>query len=245
MEYIIAFVGGILTFISPCILPLIPIFIAYMSGLSVNELKGDNTDKPTLRIFSHSLFFVVGFTLVFSLLAALFYLFLTALGSYKIWFNRVAGLIIVIFGLHLARIIQIPFLNYEVKVNKQFKGKSFTGSFLMGVAFGAGWTPCIGPILSGILFSSSSSSNAFVAVSQLVVYSLGLGIPFILTGLLTSRFLVFFEAIKKHYRVIELIAGLFLVLLGIVVFMNWMGLLSGFFSRLFPGLSTVENIFIK
>ena len=239
MEYIIAFIGGIITFISPCILPLIPLYIAFIAGISVKSLEEKN--KPIFSIFVSSLFFVLGFTLVFSILAFLFYIIISQLGSYKIWFNRIAGLIIIIFGIHMTGLIKIPFLNYEMKYSKKIN-KGFFTPLLMGMAFGAGWTPCIGPILSGILFSSASSERPELAMLQLIIYSLGLGIPFILTGLLTNKVLSIFSFIKKHYKIIEIISGIFVIALGLIILTDKMGWLSGVFSRALPFLNNVESI---
>ncbi len=241
MNILIAFIGGIITFISPCVLPLIPIYIAYLSGVSIQDLK-ENKEKPSSRILLISIIFVLGFTVVFSILAALFYVFVESLGHYKIWFNRGAGALIVLFGLHTMKIIQIPFLNFEVRFQAKAGKKNFFSPLLMGMAFGAGWTPCIGPILAGILFTSSSSSgNGFQTVFLLVVYSLGLGIPFILTGLLTRELLGVFSFFKRHYKAVEIVSGLFLILLGLLLIFDWLGILSGFFSRFFPFLGEIEG----
>ena len=245
MNLVIAFIGGIITFVSPCVLPLIPIYIAYITGISVKDLKDSKSEKPLVRILMNSLFFVLGFTIIFSTLAALFYIFVQALGNYKIWFNRIAGAIIIIFGLHIIGIFKIKFLNFEAKFKTEVKKTGLIPSFLMGAAFGAGWTPCIGPILSGILFTGANSTNPWTAVTMLIVYSLGLGIPFILTGLLTNRLIMVFNVIKRNYRIIEIISGIFLVLLGLMLVFDWMGTLSGFFSRLLPGLGYLENKLIK
>ncbi len=237
----IAFLGGIISFISPCVLPLIPMYIAYITGVSIQQLK-EGEKKPLFKIFLNSLVFVLGFTLIFTILAAILYLFVNNLGSgFKTWFNRIAGTLIAVFGLHVMGVISIPFLNYEVKMDvKQHKG-SLISSFLMGVAFGAGWTPCIGPILSGILFTSAASSNPFSAVLLLIIYSLGIGIPFILTGLATNRLLSIFNVIKKHYKTVEIISGLFLIVLGLMIAFDLIGLVSNWFASTFPALFDIES----
>lgn len=221
----LAFLGGIISFVSPCVLPMIPMYIAYMSGISVKELEGNR--KPIFRTLMNSIVFVLGFTLIFTVLAALLYLFATSLGQFKVWFERLAGLILIIFGLHIMGVINIKFLNYEMKMKSDKKDPTLISSFVMGLIFGAGWTPCIGPILSGILFSSTSADNVWVAVLQLVVYSLGIGIPFILTGLATKALLNVFKAIKKHYKVVEIISGIFLIIIGVMLIFGWMGVISG------------------
>lgn len=244
MNVLIALAGGILTFISPCVLPLIPVYLAYITGVSFRDMSDPAVKKPYRRIIASSVLFVLGFSLVFTLLAALFYIFARSLGTYKIWFDRVAGLVLIIFGLNMAGVLKIGFLNFEVKYKKEIGKKNFLSPFLIGVAFGAGWTPCVGPILSGILFTSAQGS-VWNSVILLLVYSLGLGIPFLLTGLLTGRLLSVFAFVKKHYRAVEIIGGVFLMLLGLLLIFNGVGWLSGFFSRLLPGLANLETGLVK
>lgn len=245
MNLFIAFLGGIITFVSPCILPLIPVYLAYISGVSFQELSAPGSKKPFLRIFLSSLLFVLGFTFVFTLLAALFYIFAQFLGQYKVWFDRVAGVILVVLGLNMAGLVKIGFLNFEAKYNKEIKRRSLLSSFLIGMAFGAGWTPCIGPILSGILFTSAASANVLGSILLLVAYSLGLGIPFILTGLITNKFLSLFTFIKKHYRIVETVGGVFLILLGALLILNGVGALSGWLSKLLPGIADIEKNLVR
>lgn len=245
MNILIAFLGGIITFISPCILPLIPVYLAYISGVSFQELSAPEVRKPFLRIFLSSLLFVLGFTFVFTLLAALFYIFAQFLGQYKVWFDRVAGIILVVLGLNMMGVFKIGFLNFEVKYNKEIKRRSLLSSFLIGMAFGAGWTPCIGPILSGILFTSTASGNVLNSILLLIVYSLGLGIPFILTGLATNKFLSLFSFVKKHYRIVETVGGIFLILLGALLILNGVGALSGWLSKLLPGVTDIEKNLVR
>ncbi len=243
MLILIAFIGGIITFISPCILPLVPVYIAYMSGISVQELKESGKFSP--KILLHSLLFIAGFSIIFSALAAIFYIFIQALGPYRIWFNRVGGLLIILFGLSMMGIIRIPFLNYELRLKVSDNKKSFFGSFIMGMAFGAGWSPCVGPILSSILFTSTTQSNPIFSIFLLIIYSIGIGIPFILTGLLTNFILSVFELIKKHYKTVEIISGIFLIALGILLLLDLMGYLSGFFSSITPFSMDLETKIIN
>ncbi len=233
MGYIIAFTGGILTFLSPCVLPLVPVFIAYASGITADELEAGKS-KPFSRIFLNTILFTAGFTAVFACLSALLFIFVQFLGSYKAWFNRAAGLVIVIFGLHMAGAVNIPFLNRQARLSPDVKKNSPMSSFIMGAAFGGGWTPCVGPVLSGILFTSAAQRGPLPAVLLLVVYSMGLGVPFILTGLFTGRLLSFFRGVKKHYRVVEIISGLFLIALGVLLIFDLMGYISGAMSGIFP-----------
>ncbi len=237
-RYFIALTGGLITFISPCVLPLVPVYIAYVSGVSVTELETGSKEKPVFRIFLNTLFFVAGFSIVFSALAALLFIFLQFLGPYKVWLNRLAGFAIIIFGLQMTGVLKLSFLNREARFSPVRKKTSPVSSFIIGAAFGGGWTPCVGPVLSSILFTSASGKGgAATPVLLLLTYSAGLGVPFILTGILTGSLLSVMGAVKKHYRAVEIISGLFLIALGLLLATDYMGYVSGLFSQLIPGLN--------
>jgi len=240
----LALFAGVISFISPCVLPLVPMYIAYVSGLSVQEIQSD--ERPLMKIFINTLFFVIGFTLVFTLFAFLFYTAINTFGAdFKLWFNRVAGVFLIIFGLHTMGVFTIPFLNYQASFkNEKSQDPTLWSSFVMGLIFAAGWTPCVGPILSGILALAGNAGGMSKAAVLLVTYSLGLGIPFILTGLLTGKLLSLFKNIKKHYKLIEIIAGLFLILLGVLLLFDGLTILSNWFSQI-PGLADVESRILK
>ncbi len=243
MGFFIAFIGGILTFISPCILPLVPIYIAYITGISAQELKENKSQNR--KIFFNSLLFVLGFTVVFIVLAILLFIFSISLGSMRIWLSRIGGLIIVIFGLHLTGIFNLKFLNFQLKPQIEKKESSFFTSFLMGIAFGSGWTPCVGPILSGILLLSTQSSKLLISILQLITYSIGIGIPFIITGIFLNRMLFLINFFKMHAKKIEIISGVFLIILGITVSFNLMGIFANFFAKVFSFLLNIENILLN
>jgi cytochrome c-type biogenesis protein len=241
LSYLIAFAGGLITFLSPCILPLFPVYIAYISGITAGELEASRGQKPFYRIFINTLLFTAGFTVVFSCLSILLSIFVQILGSFKTWFNRVAGIVIVIFGLHMMGVMNIQFLNREVRFKPDVKKKSPLSSFIMGAAFGGGWTPCIGPVLSGILFTASAQNGPLTSLLMLVVYSLGLGIPFMLTGLFTERILSFFNGVKRHYRIIEIISGIFVIALGVSLIFDLTGFVSGALSGILPWPADIEG----
>jgi cytochrome c-type biogenesis protein len=220
---------------------MIPMYISYITGLSVKELREDK--RGLFRVFINSLFFVLGFTIIFTLLALILYILVSGLGEARVWFDRIAGLVIIIFGLHIMGVINIRFLNYQAKIDKKSRKTGVLSSFLMGIVFGAGWTPCIGPILSGILFTSASAQNPVLAALLLVVFSMGIGIPFILTAVATNRFLAIFEGIKRHYRTIEIISGVFLIILGVLVGLSLMEVISAWIMEALPGLAEVEFMF--
>ncbi|OHD54354.1 MAG: hypothetical protein A2Y33_03740 [Spirochaetes bacterium GWF1_51_8] len=215
VNILIAFGGGILSFVSPCVLPLIPMYLAYMTGVSVKDLETDK--KPIKKAFINSLFFVFGFTIIFTVFAAIFYIIFNNLGGVRVWVDRAVALLLIVFALHVMGVITIPFLNYEARMKTETKkDPSVISSFIMGLVFGAGWTPCIGPILSGILMTATDSGNIAGAIVMLVVYSLGLGVPFILTGIATKTLLKLFKSIKKHMKAVEIVSGVFLI--GVALF---------------------------
>ncbi|MGA2141088.1 MAG: cytochrome c biogenesis protein CcdA [Brevinematales bacterium] len=235
MRYLIALTGGMITFISPCVLPLVPVYIAYITGISVSDLESGGKNKPMARIFINTLAFVAGFSIVFSLLAALLFIFLQFLGPYKEWFNRIAGFVIIIFGLQMAGLLKFKFLSGEAKFSPAVRKISPGSSFIIGAAFGGGWTPCVGPVLSSILLTSTAGTGwtgGAISILLLLTYSAGLGVPFILTGLLTGRLFSIFAAVKKNYRVIEIISAIFLVALGVMLTAGWTGYVSGMFSKI-------------
>lgn len=223
-----------ITFVSPCVLPLVPVYIAYITGLSVKEIQSGGRDKHLLPVFINSLFFVAGFSIVFSSMAALLFIFLQFLGVYKIWLNRLAGLVIIIFGLQMMGVLNFKFLYREAKFKPAVK-KGPASAFIMGAAFGGGWTPCVGPVLGSILFTSAAGTGAITSILLLLTYSAGLGIPFILTGLLTGSLASLFAAVKKQYRLVEIISGAFIIALGLLLITDLTGYISGLFSQIFPG----------
>jgi cytochrome c-type biogenesis protein len=233
--------AGFISFISPCVLPLIPGYLSFISGVSVAELGGAEKRGENLRkVAFSSLIFVLGFSAVFISLGAS----ATAVGKFLLsnkigLFNRFAGALIVILGLHVAGIIKIPFLNYEKRFHARSKPLGILGTFLIGVAFAFGWTPCIGPILGGILGLAANQGTVGQGMLLLTFYSLGLGIPFLVTAISFNFFLGFSGFFKKHFRKIEIISGLFLVVIGLLMFFNRFGMIANWLLEAFPGLQNV------
>lgn len=212
------FVAGILSFVSPCVLPLVPGYISFISGVSLEEMK--KTKKPVhlfLRICSYSILFIIGFTVVFVSLGATATAFGDLMFSNLLILKRVAGVMIIIFGLHVAGLFRIKFLDYERRFHLQNKRVGFLNAFVLGLAFSFGWVPCIGPILAAILTYAATQETVREGILLLTVYSLGLGIPFLLTAMGIERSLEFFKKIKKHYRIIELVSGALLLIMGILI----------------------------
>ncbi|MDD5021539.1 MAG: cytochrome c biogenesis protein CcdA [Endomicrobiaceae bacterium] len=225
-----SFFAGILTFISPCILPLIPAYITFITGLALETL---DDKKNTKQILINSLIFVSGFSLIFILLG----LTATFIGSFLLTnlnvLKYIGGSIIIIFGLHLCGIFKIPFLYKQASVlhivNKKI---SYLTSFFVGCAFAFAWTPCVGPILSSILILASTQGQIKDGALLLSFYSLGLAIPFILTALFINKFLVFFNKIKKYYHYIEIFCGILLILIGIMIMSDSFNKITGFLLQI-------------
>ena len=229
--YLASFVAGIMTFLSPCILPLIPAYISFITGATLDELK---SDKKTLgKSVLNSLFFVLGFSLIFILLGASFSYVGSFVGGKRDIIRWAGGIIVIIFGLHVAGVFTIPFLNFQKKIQAGKSSLNYAGAFLVGITFAVGWTPCVGPILSSILILASAQGTLYKGVILLAIYSLGIGIPFIITAVFINWALSFFNKIKKYYRVIEILSGLILVIVGIMIITNSLNRLTGYFMRIF------------
>lgn len=228
----IAFMAGVVSFLSPCVLPLVPGYISMLSGASMEELKSGAGPALVRRISRNSLAFVVGFSAVFVALGAS----ATAVGTFllakKTTFNLVAGIIIIVFGLHLTGLVKIPFLYREARVQTGAPRRGLMGSFLLGFAFAFGWTPCIGPILTGILALAATRETVFQGMFLLAIYSAGLAIPFLITGLGLSQFLKFYGGFRKHLQVVEVASGVLLIAIGLLIAFNRFTVLSGYLSFL-------------
>ncbi|MCH8928972.1 MAG: cytochrome c biogenesis protein CcdA [Candidatus Marinimicrobia bacterium] len=235
---IAAFFGGFISFVSPCVLPLVPAYITFVSGLSIDELKNSKDSKKTKKVLLLSLSFVLGFSVVFILLGAALAGLFSAFFKQPL-FYRIAGLVLIFFGLHLAGVIPVRFLQYEKRLNINPKEVGFVGAFLIGLSFAVGWSPCIGPVLAGILAIAGVQGGAVEGMLLLSAYSLGLGIPFILTAFAANKFVTFSTVMRKHYKLIEIISGMFLVGIGGMIFFNLFFKLTLYFTKLFPWLLNI------
>lgn len=230
----IAFAAGVFSFLSPCVLPLIPGYISFISGVSLEELKkGAGQKGSALKAGVASIFFVAGFSIVFIALGASASLVGKLLNQYMAIFTKIAGALIAILGLHLTGIFSIGFLNYQ----KGIKIKGFTpgpfSAFLIGMAFGFGWTPCVGPLLAGILALAATQETLLRGVALLFAYSLGIGIPFVATGFAVGAFMKFIEKYRKFIRWGEVTAGVFLVIIGVLMFTGNLQMLLKFVPPVF------------
>jgi cytochrome c-type biogenesis protein len=229
---ITAFTAGFLSFVSPCVLPLVPAYISYISGVSLEALKGAESEKgASSKVIINTLLFILGFTVVFSTLGATASLIGQYLVLYKNYINIIGGALIIILGLHLTGIFRIKLLEYEKRIHVKEKPLGLIGSFLIGAAFAFGWTPCIGPILSAILLIAADQKTIIDGVFLLVIYSMGLGIPFLITGIALNYALSVFKTIKKNYRKIELASGLLLICIGVLVATDQFTRLSAWLAR--------------
>jgi cytochrome c-type biogenesis protein len=228
----LAFVAGVVSFLSPCVLPLVPGYISMLSGASIEELKTGAGTGLVARVFRNSLAFVVGFSVVFITLGAS----ATAVGRFLVVqrtiFNLVAGIIIIIFGLHLTGLMKIPFLYREARVSTGAPRRGLLGAFILGFAFAFGWTPCIGPILAGILALAATRDTVLQGMFLLAVYSAGLAIPFVLTGLGLGQFLELYGGFRRHLQIVEVLSGVLLIAIGLLMAFDKLGMLSGYLSFL-------------
>ena len=227
---LIAFSAGLASFIAPCILPMIPAFLAYISGTTLTEISnGQKTDFKInkINIIINTIFFVLGFSIVFSTLGVLINSVLSDnINQFSNSLNAIAGIIIIIFGIFLVASIKINSLNRERKFQiKKFKS-SYPMSFVFGLAFAIGWTPCVGPILGTILTLAATTPS--ISFTLLLAYSTGLGIPFILIGIFFSKSTKIISSMTKHLKYYNIILGGFIILLGILIFTNQLAYIANF-----------------
>jgi cytochrome c-type biogenesis protein len=240
VTYPAALLAGFISFVSPCVLPVIPGYLSFISGVSMEEMQSrENRGEVTRKVAINSLFFVMGFSLVFILLGWTASSVGRFLLSYLHIFNKIAGVVLVIFGLHVMGILRIRFLNYEKRFQARTKPIGVWGAFLIGLAFAFGWTPCIGPILAGVLTMAAQSESQWQGVGLLTVYSAGLGIPFFLTAMAFNRFIGFFGWMRKHFRAVEIVSGVFLVTVGVLIFTNYLTIIAAKVLEWFPALGTL------
>jgi cytochrome c-type biogenesis protein len=224
-----ALLGGLVSFLSPCVLPLVPGYISFMSGLTLEELSAGGDDRTRLRHAGwESLCFVAGFSLIFTVLGATATEIGRQLVEHAAIVAKIAGGAVILFGLHMTGILPIKWLYYQKRANTAAFKAGYLGSFLMGLAFAFGWTPCIGPILSGILALAATRETVGQGMALLFVYSLGLGVPFIITGFAVTKFMRFFARYKRHIRTGEIVAGILLIAIGLLIFLDKLSWLNRF-----------------
>lgn len=228
----IAFTAGFLSFVSPCVLPLVPSYVSYITGLSVEELT-QSAHKSHVRwvALKNALLFILGFSLVFIGFGASATVVGQSLLTYQSVLRKVGGVLIMVFGLYLTGALKLPFLMVYKQYQFQHRPTGALGSVLVGVAFAAGWTPCVGPILGSILLFAGTSHSVMDGIRLLIVYSLGLGLPLLITALSVNLFLSSFKRIKNQLWIVSLVSGIFLIAVGAMIFTNSFTILTAWLTR--------------
>ena len=228
---IAAFLAGLISFLSPCVLPLVPGYVSLISGAGVEELKSAQ-GQLMRRVMVNSIGFILGFSIVFVTLGAISTEVGQMAARYKHTLSIVAGVVIIIFGLHLTGIFKIKALYTDARLHNVKGGSTPYGAFVVGFAFAFGWTPCLGPILSAILYIASQEDKVLRGILLLAVYSLGLAMPFLLTSLLMERFLKFYSRFRSHMHALEVLSGGLMIALGILLVLGRFTLISSWLSFL-------------
>jgi len=228
---IAAFFAGLISFLSPCVLPLVPGYVSLISGAGVEELKSAQ-GQLMRRVMVNSIGFILGFSVVFITLGAISTEVGQVAARYKHPLSILAGVVIIIFGLHLTGIFKIKALYTDARLHSVKGSSTIVGAFVIGFAFAFGWTPCLGPILSAILVVASQEENVVRGIVLLTVYSLGLAVPFLLTSLLMERFLKFYSRFRSHMHALEIASGGLLIALGVLLVIGRFTLISSWLSFL-------------
>lgn len=234
ITYNAAFVAGFLSFLSPCVLPLVPIYLGYLTGAGAGN-RDIAVEQSRLFTLAHGVAFVFGFSLIFIVLGAGFGVFGEFLTDNMEWVLRIGGILVVIMGLHLIGVIKIPMLYMEKRLEYQHGGNpNVFSSVLIGATFGAGWTPCVGPILGGILTLAALQGDPLQGASLLTVYSLGLGIPFLLAALGLGQASRLIRKMGPYLRYVEIASGVLLVFVGVLIFSNYLSVINSYFIQFTP-----------
>ncbi|MGH7279833.1 MAG: cytochrome c biogenesis CcdA family protein [Candidatus Rokuibacteriota bacterium] len=230
----VAFSAGLFSFLSPCVLPLFPSYLSFITGMSVADLSKDLPGAARRRVLLNAVAFVVGFSLIFVVLGASFSAAGQLLLDYRDWIRRIGGLFIIVFGLYIAKVLDIALFGRTRQWQIREKPAGYLGSFAVGVTFAIGWTPCVGPILGAILTLAGTADTVQRGVGLLVAYSAGLGVPFLVSAVALGSFLRFFERYRPFIKVVERVAGAILVIVGILVFSNYYVVLNAWAISLTP-----------
>ena len=228
----LAFLAGIVSFLSPCVLPLVPSYLAFVTGMSLEDLEAGVNRKAT---FIHAMLFVLGFSAIFVVLGASASFLGQFFQLYEVWITRIGGVLIIVFGLHMAGALRLAPLMRERRVHLADKPAGYLGTLGVGVAFGAGWTPCLGPMLGAILTYGFARETMWAGVGLLSVYSLGLAVPFLLSALALDTFLQAFKRFRRWMPIVEKASGVLLVLLGLLLITGRFTVLSAWLTRFTPG----------
>jgi len=231
VSFLAALGAGVASFVSPCVLPLVPAYLSFISGASMEDLAATERDAALARVVAiRSVVFVLGFSTVFVALGASATVVGAFLERHLDLFAKIAGGVVILFGLHLTGLIRIKALYREKRFSVSNKPVGLAGAFVVGLAFAFGWTPCVGPILGSILLLAGTQESVLSGVALLAVYSLGLGLPFIAAGVAINSFLGLFQRVKKSFRVIEIATGALLIAVGVLIMTGGFSRLSGYLT---------------
>lgn len=222
-----AFVAGLLSFFSPCVLPLIPAYFTFITGFSIEELTEEYNSEIRKKVFLSTFLFVLGFSLVFILMGASASYLGGLMYTYKKLIRIIGGILIIILGIHLTGLIRIPGLDFEKRINLEKKPLHFFGTLIIGMAFGAGWSPCIGPLLGSILIIAGSQETVWQGVMLLGIYSAGLATPFIIISIFINFLLIFIKKASKVLKYVNVVAGVVLIVVGLILVSNKLYVFSG------------------
>lgn len=247
LSILVAILAGLLSFLSPCVLPLLPSYLSFIAGVSFEELQGSVANPRTRRaIFVNSLCFILGFSLVFIAMGAGATFLGQALFRHQALIRKIGGGLVIVLGLSVAGWLRMPFLMREWRTDLATRPAGYLGAVLTGITFAAGWTPCIGPILGSILTLASVTETASAGILLLAAYSAGLAIPFLASSLLIDRFLVFFDRFKRFFPVVTKVSGLILILVGLLLLTDYFTLLSQLAFSFTPDwLFSIERSLLK
>ncbi len=240
VTYGAALLAGLLSFVSPCVLPIVPPYLAFLAGVSFSQIDDSHVDRATRRrIVLSSVFFVLGFTCVFVMFGATASVLGKTLAQHFDVLSVIAGVLIIAMGIHFTGLVRIPLLYREARVSAGSAGAGYAGAFVMGLAFAFGWTPCVGPVLAAILFMAGAQQTIGHGALLLATYSLGIGIPFLLAALFAARFLKFVARFRRHLRKVEIAMGGFLIATGVLFMTGQMSAISQWLLDTFPGYTTL------
>jgi cytochrome c-type biogenesis protein len=233
VSFSLSFLAGVLSFLSPCVLPLVPSYVSFITGVSFEDLR-EGADRKRIQFLTitNSLVFIAGFSTIFIALGASSSVVGRFLFQYQNWIRTIGGVLVIFFGLFVSGIIKLDFLTRERKFHLVGKPAGYIGTFFVGMTFAAAWTPCIGPILGTILVYAGSQGSAAYGFKLLAVYSLGLAVPFFLSSLMFNSFLTYSAKIRRYMRIIMMVSGLVLIIFGLLLLTNNVRLLTSFFPDL-------------
>ena len=235
-----AFIAGLLSFGSPCVLPLIPAYISFLAGTSLSELTEENLDSTTQKRILYSAFaFVLGFSTIFISLGATATAISALLAQNSIILGQIAGIIIIVFGFHYMGIFRIAFLNFEKRFHIENKPAGHIGSYILGLAFAFGWTPCVGPILASVLMVAASNDSMTYGIVLLSTYAAGLGIPFLIAAFAVKPFMRILSRFKNHMRKIEITIGTLLIITGGAIFTGDLAEVANWLINTFPSFTKI------